>query len=359
MDDLADYSLDDALNIPMSINVSTAPSTSSSASYGRQQQSRMAPGPVRVSTPFQQIMESPPPHFAPSAGKPTPPTPAAPIGTPPRHPASSSAGASSAEKHRSPSAFLQTIEDHDHSENEIESASSFPSDLDQHAAFHNNRGNRSQNAHQPSPSPTAGVSSPHGDITAASSTLSDGPFIASMQELKKHAAQRRSRNSILMKQRFRMSGSGAGHLDGSSKHQPKPLGGAGGTAAAAAAGLATKPSEEENNIPNTASGGKSSPSLLPSSAPPSLLSAPEHMVIAIRLLRAHKAHVDHIMETLKIEMDALRDFDRLLEEPGRPSEEEVLDYFESVGLCLDQRSQAAQHLQQEMDRISRGEPPQE
>jgi len=34
-----------------------------------------------------------------------------------------------------------------------------------------------------------------------------------------------------------------------------------------------------------------------------------------------------------------------------------LDYFESLGMCLDQRSQAGTLLQREMDRISRGEPP--
>jgi hypothetical protein len=81
------------------------------------------------------------------------------------------------------------------------------------------------------------------------------------------------------------------------------------------------------------------------------------MVIAIRLLRAHKEHVDTVMETLKVEMDTLRDFDNLLEETGRPTEEEVLDYFESLGLCLDQRTQSGAQLQREMDRISRGEPP--
>jgi hypothetical protein len=79
------------------------------------------------------------------------------------------------------------------------------------------------------------------------------------------------------------------------------------------------------------------------------------MVIAIRLLRAHKNHVDQIMETLKIEMDTLRDFDRLLEEPGRPTEEEMLTYFESVELCLNQRDAVAAKLRAEMDRISRGE----
>lgn len=81
---------------------------------------------------------------------------------------------------------------------------------------------------------------------------------------------------------------------------------------------------------------------------------PEHIGIATRLSRAHKIHVDRIMVILRIEMDALRDMDRLLEESGRLSEEEVLDYFESVGLCLDQRRQTSTHLQHELDLISRG-----
>ena len=40
-----------------------------------------------------------------------------------------------------------------------------------------------------------------------------------------------------------------------------------------------------------------------------------------------------IMETLKVEMDALRDFETLLVEGDGPSEEEVLQYFESVQIC--------------------------
>jgi hypothetical protein len=55
-------------------------------------------------------------------------------------------------------------------------------------------------------------------------------------------------------------------------------------------------------------------------------------------------------------MDALKDFELILleEGPRRPSEEEVLEYFESVGLCLEQRSKAGTILQKRMDRISMG-----
>jgi hypothetical protein len=83
---------------------------------------------------------------------------------------------------------------------------------------------------------------------------------------------------------------------------------------------------------------------------------PEHTKIAHQLLEAHKIHVDQVMEVLKVEMDALKDFELILleEGPRRPSEEEVLEYFESVGLCLEQRSKAGTILQKRMDRISMG-----
>jgi hypothetical protein len=82
---------------------------------------------------------------------------------------------------------------------------------------------------------------------------------------------------------------------------------------------------------------------------------PEHLKIAHELLEAHKRHVDLIMETLKMEMDALKEFEQIvLEEEGRPTEDEVLEYFESVGLCLEQRNKAGLSFQKKMDRISKG-----
>jgi hypothetical protein len=83
---------------------------------------------------------------------------------------------------------------------------------------------------------------------------------------------------------------------------------------------------------------------------------PEHSKIAHAILETHKAHVDQIMETLKVEMDALKEFELVLleEGPRRPTEDEVLEYFESVGLCLEQRSKAGSNLQKKMDRISKG-----
>lgn len=235
--------------------------------------------------------------------------------------------------------------------------------------------------------PTLSASRSEDTTTEKNGGDGGGPFIQSMQQLKQHASKRRSRNSILMQERFRMSGSLLDDAGGSEDNYDQ--------SESAAGDVMMKYSEEENEVPkgedknNTTNAKLSSPrhlqdnntniyqhlpsqqqqqqvhsyhSTAEATKSPTLTassSAPEHMIIAIRLLRAHKAHVDQIMETLKIEMDTLRDFDRLLEEPGRPVEEEVLDYFEGVGLCLDQRTQAGEALQREMDRISRGEPPQE
>jgi hypothetical protein len=73
-------------------------------------------------------------------------------------------------------------------------------------------------------------------------------------------------------------------------------------------------------------------------------------------LEAHKKHVDIIMETLKVEMDALKEFEMVMlnKDPLRPTEDEVLEYFESVGLCVAQRAKAGTILQKKMDKISSG-----
>ena len=156
-----------------------------------------------------------------------------------------------------------------------------------------------------------------------------------LQEISK----RRNRNSVLIQQRLRMSSSNI--LD---DHPKENDGGDSNGDLRTDSPMAKPPAYPPKN------GGVTQEGVVP---------PPEHMVIAIRLLKAHKAHVDAIMETLRIEMDTLRDFDRLLEEPGRPTEDEVLDYFESVGLCLEQRTIAGVQMQDELDRVSRGEPPTE
>jgi CLASP N terminal len=213
--------------------------------------------------------------------------------------------------------------------------------------------------------------------SSTNSSTEEGPFVANMQELKKYS-KRRTRSSLLIQERLRVSTSMTMLLEEDEAHKT--------TAAAITRTTTTtgEPSDEENATPNPVAGvlgGK--PPVFPtpkqplSSSLPShpevalsptdqsdgggaiVSQAPEHMVIAIRLLKAHKEHVDAIMETLRIEMETLRDFDQLLEEPGRPTEEEVLDYFESVGICLEQRTLAGSQLQREMDLVSRGEPPQD
>jgi hypothetical protein len=194
-----------------------------------------------------------------------------------------------------------------------------------------------------------------------------GNFIVSIEDLKNHASKRRSFNSLLMQERFRMStsnhpaqsnsfiGAASSSLveeEEEDEHDDKDDAEGGGEEKLIEShNMSKRHSEEENEVPNN-SGEKF---IIDVTKTPT--HAPEHMVIAIRLLRAHKEHVDTVMETLKIEMDTLRDFDNLLEETGRPTEEEVLDYFEGLGLCLDQRTQSGVLLQREMDRISRGEPP--
>lgn len=174
----------------------------------------------------------------------------------------------------------------------------------------------------------------------------DDKFISNVESLKKFS-KRRTRSSLLIQERLRMSSS----MEDDEYNQ-------------AANTVQLKRSDEENSVPNPGPTPKSSakkPPVFPGTKSSSSVSsqAPEHMVIAIRLLKAHKDHVDTIMETLRIEMDTLRDFDKLLEEAGRPTEEEVLDYYESVGLCLEQRAAAGARLQQELNRVSRGEPPME
>jgi hypothetical protein len=103
----------------------------------------------------------------------------------------------------------------------------------------------------------------------------------------------------------------------------------------------------------------SSPEPAESEATPRIFTVtlPEHTRIAQALVEAHKKHVDIIMETLKVEMDALKEFElTILEEgPLRPTEDEVLEYFESVGLCLEQRAKAGAILQKKMDKISKGD----
>ena len=108
----------------------------------------------------------------------------------------------------------------------------------------------------------------------------------------------------------------------------------------------------------------------------SLSHCPEHLSIAEELLAAHKSSMDELMQTLRVEMDVLRDFElmiRLSQEEGensqsgrnrnnipsgaakRPTNEDVLDYFECVALCIDERTDIGEKLCSDIDRIGRGE----
>jgi hypothetical protein len=146
----------------------------------------------------------------------------------------------------------------------------------------------------------------------------EGPFIASVKELKEQAMGRRSRRSSILQERFRMSSSIASSSNLLDDDPPEISADTNG--------------ETRHTI------------------------SPEHVRIAQQLLEAHRSHIDKIMETLRMEMDALKEFEILLVDetrPSRPTEDDVLDYFESVGLCLDQRTSSGKELQREMDRISK------
>ena len=220
------------------------------------------------------------------------------------------------------------------------------------AASHDN--DRAHATHIPTPNDKTRGSTDSMVIPLASSFDSaEMPVIASKTELIEVAAMRRqnSRRSSLLQERFARSSSNLDHaksddtllddiLDGDmatngAKSQPQTNANVGATA------------ETPISVDPPGAVGGQAPAQLP-----------EHVVIAQDLLEAHKAHVDQIMETLKIEMDALKDFEHaLMTSPGTReyvTEEEVLEYFESVGLCLDQRTSAGNTLRKGMDRISKG-----
>lgn len=121
-------------------------------------------------------------------------------------------------------------------------------------------------------------------------------------------------------------------------------------------GLATVRDDSERSLTESSSINMMDVAYLPEEEIATHPNLPEHTKIAHQLLEAHKLHVDQVMEVLKVEMDALKDFELILleEGPRRPSEEEVLEYFESLGLCLEQRTKAGMILQKKMDRISKG-----
>lgn len=119
--------------------------------------------------------------------------------------------------------------------------------------------------------------------------------------------------------------------------------------------------EKENVITNGAPDGESTMeplSSLVSAAEPATETAtaftPEHLKVAQKLFETHKQHVDQIMETLKVEMEAMKDFETLMSESNEkgPTEDQVLEYYESVDLCLEARTKAGLYLQKKLDKLS-------
>ncbi len=164
---------------------------------------------------------------------------------------------------------------------------------------------------------------------------SDLPVIASADELREYAKAQGHRRSSILQERFARANTAISKTESALDLDE----------------ILEKNSDEENPkeiVDMYATRDGSMP-------PVATIMLPEHTRIAQALVEAHKKHVDVIMETLKVEMDALKEFElTMLEEgPLRPTEDEVLEYFESVGLCLEQRARAGAILQKKMDKISK------
>jgi len=56
--------------------------------------------------------------------------------------------------------------------------------------------------------------------------------------------------------------------------------------------------------------------------------------VGTNILKAHKHHIDKLMETLRMEMDVVQKFERIYQ---TSTEDEILENFESMAVCLDQR----------------------
>ena len=115
----------------------------------------------------------------------------------------------------------------------------------------------------------------------------------------------------------------------------------------------------------------------PASPPPSAKEAPididapnsslskkpnENYQVANQLLAAHKLYIDDLMESLRGEMNTVRDFETLLVKSQRypkddgaygPSEDDVLKYYEAVYSYLDKGGENSIKLRKEMERISK------
>jgi len=79
----------------------------------------------------------------------------------------------------------------------------------------------------------------------------------------------------------------------------------------------------------------------------------EHVRIGQDLLAEHKHHIDQLMSTMKIEMDVVSKFESLVKTDL--TEDNVLEYFESVFNCVDHRTELGRRMRVELERVSRGD----
>lgn len=82
-----------------------------------------------------------------------------------------------------------------------------------------------------------------------------------------------------------------------------------------------------------------------------------HHDIAKKLVAAHKKAIDDMMEIIAVEMNTLQEFENDVENgnSGKPSEDDVLNYFEALGLCLSKKGEVDKELRKTMEEVSGGE----
>lgn len=90
----------------------------------------------------------------------------------------------------------------------------------------------------------------------------------------------------------------------------------------------------------------------------------ENYQVANQLLSSHKTYIDELMESLRTEMNTVREFEALLVQSMKsttpdglfgPSEDEVLKYFETVYGFLEKGTANGTKLREAMERISQSE----
>ncbi len=121
----------------------------------------------------------------------------------------------------------------------------------------------------------------------------------------------------------------------------------------------SSPSDEQHSASSITNKISSVPKTVMAKSKPS-----ENYMVSNQLLAAHKSYIDDLMESLRTEMNTIRDFESLLvnaqnnpDENGTygPSEDDVLKYYESVYSYLDKGMANSTKLRHEMERIGRTE----